>query len=416
MKTMLLPRRPAGEIERTRKTADREAVARILDRVKREGDAAVQAFALAFGDPVPRRIPASECRDALARLPADVRLALERMSERVRRFAQAQRSALREFSYESGGLIVGQRIVALRSLGVYVPAGRHPLPSTAVMTVVPAQVAGVARIALCTPRAADATLAACAMLGVAEVYEIGGAQAIAALAFGTRSIERVDKIAGPGNAYVNEAKRQVAGVCGIDVPAGPSEVAVIASRGADPAAIARSLLAEAEHDVDARAYLLTDEDALVAAVETELDAQASRLATRDVALAAIAASGAIMCDSIESCAAVANAMAIEHVELHGDAAAAARDLLETYGALFVGVPAAFGDYGAGPNHTLPTGSAARYAAGLSVYDYVAVRPFVQREALIDGALIDDCMALAQAEGLPAHRAALHAARRAGARE
>jgi histidinol dehydrogenase len=277
------------------------------------------------------------------------------------------------------------------------------------MTVVPARAAGCARIAVCTPNAVDATLAVCALAGVDEVYELGGAQAIGALAYGTASIAPVDKIFGPGNAYVSEAKRQVAGICGVDLPAGPSEVAVIASADADPADAARSLLAEAEHDVDARAYLLTDSAAFAAAVDAAIVRLASGLATRDVALAAIGSSGAIVCDSLDACVRCADAMAIEHVELLGPAAASLSDRLRSYGAVFVGLPSAFGDYGAGPNHTLPTQSSARYAAGLSVYDFVSVRPFIERVAAIDARLIGDCMTLARMEGLPAHEAALAAA-------
>ncbi len=410
MSTVALSRVTLDTIARARRTADRDTVARILDRVKREGDIAVQSYALAFGDPAPRRIGPEECAHALDRVSDDLHLALERMRSRVAHFAQAQRRALREFSYTHDGLTMGQRIVPIRSVGAYVPSGRYPLPTTAMMTIVPAQVAGVERIAVCTPRATDAILAVCAILGVDEVYEIGGAQAIGALAYGTPSVAPVEKIVGPGNAYVNEAKRQVSGVCGIDLPAGPSEVAVIASYDADPASVARSLLAEAEHDPDARAYLLVDDEALLEAVQAEVERQAAGLPTAPIARQALAASGAILCESLDECARAADSLAVEHLELHGAEALTLRDRIASYGALFLDLPAALGDYGTGPNHTLPTGAAARFASGLSVYDFVLVRPFIERAGAepIDLALLDDCALIARAEGLPAHEAALRA--------
>jgi phosphoribosyl-ATP pyrophosphohydrolase/phosphoribosyl-AMP cyclohydrolase/histidinol dehydrogenase len=408
--TRTLPLRDLAAIDRAPVRTGDSNVAAILEAVRRDGDAALARYAAGFGDPAPRRIERAELDAALERIPAAIRRALEGARERIERFARAQREALRDFTYESDGMRLSQRVLPLQSVGAYVPAGRFPLPSTALMTIVPAVVAGVERIAVCTPRATDATLAACTIAGATEVYELGGAQAIAALAFGTNLVARVDKIVGPGNAYVTEAKRLVAGVCGIDLLAGPSEVAVVAGDDADPALVAASLIAEAEHDVDARAFLITDAPAFVDTVEAELDRRLDGLETTAIARAALARSGAVVCTSMEACIAAANTLAVEHLELHGKRASAGAADFHSYGALFVELAAAFGDYGTGPNHTLPTGGAARYSSGLSVYDYLLVRPQLRPAGGPSDALVDDCAELALTEALPGHFAALRARR------
>jgi histidinol dehydrogenase len=402
----VLPLRELGAIDRAPLRRGDPAVAAILAAVEAEGDAALARYAAAFGDPPPRRIEPAELEAAPGRIATGVRRALEGARDRIERFARAQREALLDFSFEADGVALSQRVLPVRSAGAYVPAGRFVLPSTALMTIVPAKVAGVERIAVCTPRATGETLAACAIAGADEVYELGGAQAIAALAFGTALVRSVDVIAGPGNAFVTEAKRLVSGVCAIDLLAGPSEVAVIASGDADAGRVAASLVAEAEHDDDARAFLVSDDAALIERVDIELERRLDGLATAATVRTSLARSGAVLCDSPAACAAAANALAIEHLELHGARAAALADSLDAYGALFIDLPAAFGDYGAGPNHTLPTGGAARYSSGLSVYDFLLVRPQVRRAPKPAAVLVEDCAQLAQAEALPGHRAAL----------
>lgn len=405
MNAFAFTRRTAREIAREAPPAAASAAAEVVEAVRAGGDAALRSYAARFGDPAPREVTTAEMLAALDAIPRDLRAALERTHARIERFAEAQKAALREFSYRTGGFAVGQRLIPLDSVGAYVPSGAHPLPSTALMTVTPARVAGVGTVVACTPRPTDVTMAACAIAGVDRLFVCGGAQAIAALAYGTATMPRVAKIVGPGNAYVAAAKRAVAGACGTDLPAGPSEVAVVAGADADAEGVARSLLAEAEHDPDARAYLVCDDDRLLAAVEVAIERQLATLATATVAGAALGASAAVVCGSLAECADAANLLAVEHVELHGPAAETLAPRITCCGALFVGAPAAFGDYGIGPNHTLPTNAAARYASGLSVYDFLLVRPYARALEPEDDVRADAAL-IAEAEGLPGHRAAL----------
>ena len=388
MNAFAFTRRTAREIAREAPPAAASAAAEVVEAVRAGGDAALRSYAARFGDPAPREVTTAEMLAALDAIPRDLRAALERTHARIERFAEAQKAALREFSYRTGGFAVGQRLIPLDSVGAYVPSGAHPLPSTALMTVTPARVAGVGTVVACTPRPTDVTMAACAIAGVDRLFVCGGAQAIAALAYGTATMPRVAKIVGPGNAYVAAAKR-----------------AVGAGADADAEGGARSLLAEAEHDPDARAYLVCDDDRLLAAVEAAIERQLATLATATVAGAALGASAAVVCGSLAECADAANLLAVEHVELHGPAAETLAPRITCCGALFVGAPAAFGDYGIGPNHTLPTNAAARYASGLSVYDFLLVRPYARALEPEDDVRADAAL-IAEAEGLPGHRAAL----------
>jgi histidinol dehydrogenase len=309
--------------------------------------------------------------------------------------------------------MLGQRVTPLRRAGVYVPGGRAAYPSSVLMNVIPARVAGVDRVVMTTPTPGGepnpVVLAAAHIAGVDEVLRVGGAQAVAALAFGTESLEPVDKIVGPGNRWVAEAKRQVFGWVDIDMVAGPSEILVIADASADPVHVAADLIGQAEHDPDAIAWLVTDSPELAAAVPAELEALLEENPRRDIARAALAANGLIVVvSSIEEAALVAELRAPEHLELLVREPLALAGRIRNAGAIFLGhhSPEPVGDYYAGPNHVLPTGGTARWASPLGVYDFLKRTSIIgySRERLARDA--PDVVRLAEAEGLHGHAAAV----------
>jgi histidinol dehydrogenase len=382
-------------------------VSRIVERVRNLGDRGLAMIAAELGDPPPREVPRDEIRAAYETLPEPVRAAIEAAAKRIERFARAQRKALSDVAYEVAGFRVGHRVMPVARVGTYVPGGRHPLPSSLLMTATPARVAGVAHITVCTPNAGRETLAAAHLVGVDRIFELGGAQAIAALAFGTESVPRVDLIAGPGGAHVTAAKRFLFGTCGIDILAGPSEVCVIASGDADPSWIAADLLAQAEHDVLARVLLMTDDAVLADRVDMELSRQLDDLVTAATARVALERQGCCAVLPLTEAIAAANVLAPEHLLLHGARAEALADLARAYGSLFIGARSAevFGDYGVGPNHVLPTSSTARFTAGVSVFTFLRACTFIQAVGPIDPSLIASTALLADREGLVAHRQA-----------
>lgn len=385
-------------------------VSEIVERVRTFGDRALAEIAVEVGDRPPRKIDSREFESAYAGLDETVRIALEDAAQRIEVFARAQRAALSDVNITIGGCEMGQRIVPIERAGIYVPGGSYALPSSLLMCAIPARVAGVSRVTVCTPRAAPETLAAARIAGVDEVFELGGAQAIAAMAFGTANVPRVDIIVGPGNRYVTAAKRFVYGSCGIDSLAGPSEILIIASADADPELTAADLLAQAEHDTNARAMLLTDCEAFADSVDAALDRQLATLKTARIARKALNANGWCAVLPLENAAVLANRIAPEHLELHGARAEALADSLRAYGALFIGSQAAeaFGDYGSGPNHVLPTDGSARFSSGLSVLTFLTIRTFQRINGTIDAASITRTATLAAIEGLHAHhRSALY---------
>ncbi|HLH09511.1 MAG TPA: histidinol dehydrogenase [Terriglobales bacterium] len=381
-------------------SADTErAVARIINDVCKNGDTALRRYAKKWDGLAPKqslRVSENELKSALASIPSNLRHALETAAHNIRKFAEWQKP--QEFTKEiQSGLCVGQIIRPIDSVGCYVPGGRYPLPSSLLMTVIPAQVAGVARIVVCSPRPAQETLAAAALVGVTEFYRAGGAQAIAALAYGTKSITAVVKIVGPGNRFVTTAKKLVSFDCAIDMLAGPTEAIVIAEDG-DPAFWASDLIAQAEHDPDTSVVFVTSKAALGQQVAAELKVRSK---TNAIARESLSHNGVIFvtnsrAESIE----VANAIASEHITLSRDQLGS----LLSAGSIFLGPysPQSLGDYAAGPNHVLPTAGAARYRGGLSVLDYVKIITVqeVSREALVRIAPV--VTTLAEAEGLQAH--------------
>lgn len=378
----------------------------IVERVRTEGEAALREFAVRFGD---RRLgeslylTGSDLTCHLDSLSGDERARLERIAGRIRAFAMAQRQCLTPLDVDIDGGSAGHRIDPVASAGCYAPGGRYPLPSSVLMTAVTARTAGVGSVWLASPRPAPITLAAAAVAGVDGVLAVGGAHAIAALAFGCGPVPASDVVVGPGNLYVTAAKQLIAGQVAIDMLAGPSELVVIADRSADPVWVAGDLLAQAEHDADAVPILIGIGDDVGAAVEEALEAQLADLPTVDTAVKALRNGGLITVASLDEALAAANALAPEHLQL---SAAAPEDLLDrlgNYGAVFVGERSAevLSDYGVGPNHVLPTGGTARSRGGLSVMDFLRVRTWLQiRDA--DGELLDDVAWLARQEGLEAH--------------
>jgi len=386
----------------------------ILDDVRARGDAGVQEHARRLDRvdlaPAQWEVSSAACQAALARIPGRVRAALETAVARVR--AYHERQIERGFlTREADGTAVGMRVVPLDRVGVYVPGGKAAYPSTVIMNVVPARVAGVKEIVMATPPGGtpDVVLAAAQLAGVDRVFRLGGAQAIAALAYGTATVPRVDKIVGPGNRFVTEAKRQVAGEVGIDMLAGPTEVLIIADETADVRAVAADLIAQAEHDEDACAWCVTTSGRLADALEPELARQVARSPRRAIVERALADHGVVVVvPDLAAAVEVANRRAPEHVEILAREPWPVADGIRHAGAVFVGSssPEPVGDYVAGPSHVLPTGGTARYVSPLGVYDFVKRMSVVgySPERLARDA--GDIIALAEAEGLHGHAEAI----------
>ncbi len=392
----LLARRAA------RLTEAENIVRPILEAIRTRGDRGLLEYARKF-DQLDRksvRVPVRELAAAANRLTPAFRSAVEVASNNVRRFAEKQLP--REYSSSFGpGLKLGQIVRPLDTIGAYIPAGRYPLPSTLIMTAVPAQAAGVKNICVACPKSVDEVYGTAYLLGIDQVFQMGGAQAIAAFAFGTKTVPRADRIVGPGNIYVAAAKKLLAGDVGIDFIAGPTEILIIAAEG-DPKFFAADMLAQAEHDIDASAILLTTSRRLAAQVAKEVERQLATLSTAPVARKAIDKNSAIVIvDSLDEAADLSNAFAPEHLSIHHE------ELLEKIrhaGSIFVGPfsPEAAGDYAAGPNHVLPTNGAARLRGGLSAADYVKVISIQQLDRRALAKLAPSITTLARAEGLEAH--------------
>ena len=379
---------------------------RIVNALRKDGDKALRAWSAKL-DGLDRKTPLAidpaQMQAALAALPTAMRAALETAAANIRAFAEKQMP--RDWDFEPApGLSTGQRVRPLDSVGCYVPSGRHPLPSTLLMTAIPAQVAGVQRIVAVSPRPAPEVLAAAALVGITEFYRIGGAQAIAALAFGTAAIPRVDKIVGPGNAYVAAAKKLVAfdAGTGIDMLAGPTEI-IVTSEAGMPAEIAADLVAQSEHDPDAVAVFITTKPELARRVVAE-----ARQQTRANPIAALSLDRngvAIIAGSLEESHQITNQLAGEHLTVDSP-----EDLawVRHAGSVFIGrwSPQPMGDYVSGPNHTLPTGGEARLRGGLSVHDYLKLITVQQYTPAALAALGPAAIRIAEAEGLSGHAEAI----------
>ena len=406
--TSLLDRRPADEPEM------REKVTRILLQVRSRGDEALRDMARRFDgvELAEAEVPRARWDSALDGLDAQVRTALERSIRNLTTFHRAQLPADLEVEVEPG-VLVARRSGPLATVGVYAPGGRASYPSSVLMGVVPARVAGVDEVVVCSPPGPDgsppaAVLAAAALGGATRVFAMGGAGAVAALAYGTASVPRCDAVVGPGNRWVLEAKRQVAGDVRIDSPAGPSELLVLADDSADAQLIAAELVAQAEHDPEAAVVLVATSGALVDAVASALARRVAAAPRGEVIEAALEARGALLItNSLEDGLAFANLYAPEHLLVLTERAAAYAEGVRTAGTVFLGPysSVAFGDYMTGANHVLPTGGASRSFSGLSALDFL--RWWTCQEVTSAGgcALAGDTALLAEAEGLPGHATA-----------
>ena len=387
-----------------------EAAARdIIHQVRRRGDAAVRELTEKFEKRAVDafELPRAAWHEQAARATPGVRLAIERAAARVRKFHEREKYA--SFELEEGGVRVGSRVTPLARVGLYVPGGTARYPSTVIMTAVPAKVAGVREVIMTTPGPSAETLAAALEAGVDRVFVIGGAQAVAALAYGTESVPRVDKIVGPGNAYVAAAKRLVFGDVGIDSIAGPTELVVAADDSVDPSWVAADLLAQAEHDVLAVPILIAVGLDVAKNVAAEVERQVKALPRRQIAEASLRDQGAIFVvppgeRAGDEVVRLMNLLAPEHAELALRDARALGDRITTAGALFLGThtPESVGDYVAGPSHVLPTGGSARFFSPLSVADFVKRTSIIEYDAAALRAQGADIEALAEVEGLHAH--------------
>jgi len=384
-----------------------QTVAPILEAVRKRGDEAVLEFARKFdGLEGSLTVSESELREAGRSVSAEFCRALELASKNIREYAELQLPREKTVEFPDGRRL-GQIVRPLESMGAYIPAGRYPLPSTLLMTAVPAQVAGVKTICVTSPRPSAEILATAQFLGVRNVFRVGGAQAIAAMAFGTATVPKVDRIVGPGSIYVTAAKKALAGEVGIDFIAGPTEIVIIAE-DADPKHLAADMLAQAEHDVEASAILLTTSRALAETVAQEVARQLETLPTSPVACQSIRNhSAVILCPSVDAAVDASNRLAPEHLAIYDKALL---PKIQHAGSIFVGPssPEAAGDYASGPNHVLPTAGAARIRGGLSAADFVKVISI--QELSTDGLrrLAPAITTLARAEGLEAHARSVEA--------
>ena len=407
----VLPRPSAADL------AEAESAARrILDDVRGRGDAAVLEYTRRFDCPT---LPADRFRVA----DDEVAAAYERVSPEWLAAARAaianvrayhERERPESWQDDFDGLLLGQRMVPIERVGIYAPAGKAPLPSSLIMAAVPAHVAGVSRIVVCAPPGREGNIAPVILVAareceVGEVFRIGGAQAIAAMAYGTETVPKVDLIAGPGNAFVVAAKRLVFGEVGIESLPGPSETCVVADAQADPALVAADLLSQAEHGPDSPAFLVTDSEALIGQVEAELAGQLSDLERGAQAQQSLADYGAaVLVRDLGQAAEAVNAIAPEHCQVMTADSEAVAGAIRHAGCLFIGPwsPVPLGDYIAGPSHVLPTNRTARFSSPLSVHTFLKRMSVIQASPDGLARLADHCMALAEAEGLTAHAAAV----------
>ncbi|HDH34921.1 MAG TPA: histidinol dehydrogenase [Nitrospirae bacterium] len=401
-----LEKRASGSI---REDDVQKLVKKIIIDVQKNGDKAVIKYTKKFDSVELKKICATkkEIESAAKKVDLDFMKVLKTSTKRIRKFHEKQKESSWQFTED--GITLGQIIRPLERVGVYIPGGKAAYPSTVLMNVIPAQVAGVTEIALCVPnlkgRIDPYVAAAIKLLGVTEVYKIGGAQAVAAMAYGTKTIKKVDKIVGPGNIYVAIAKRMVFGQVGIDMIAGPSEILIIADKTANPAFIAADMLSQAEHDEMASSILVTDSRPLADKVETELTKQTKKLIRKEIAKKSLRNYGAIIITkNMDNAADIVSRIAPEHLEIMTKKPAGLIPKIKNAGAIFLGqwTPEPLGDYAAGPNHTLPTGGTARFSSPLGVYD------FIKRTSLLNFSksgfmgLAKTVETFADVEGLEAH--------------
>ena len=386
-----------------------ESVNEIINAVRQNGDNAVREFAQKFGDGelCSFKLTEQEIEEAIKQVDAKTIETIKYAIKNVKDFATAQLASVKELEIEVAGNVLGHKIVALDSVGCYIPGGNYPLPSSAIMTVVPAKVAGVKRVVAMSPKIQPVTIAAAHFAGADEIYRIGGVQAVAAMAYGTETINKVNKIVGPGNKFVTAAKKQVFGECGIDFLAGPSEVLIIADETAKPEFVAADMLAQCEHDKDARAFLICFSEDFAKKVDEKAKEYLACLETKEIAEIAYEKSMAVVVKYLDEAVELSNKKAPEHLELCLENAENLINKFTNYGSLFIGNYSAevFGDYVSGTNHTLPTNQVAKYSGGLSVFDYIKIQTY---QIISDKGIkvtAQRASHLAEKEGLFAHKLA-----------
>lgn len=385
------------------------SVNEIICDVRKNGDSSVKEYAKKFGDGDIEsfKLTENEIQTAIDSIDEETIKTLKYAIKNVKEFAQAQINSVKEIQVKVAGNTLGHKIIPLDSVGCYIPGGNYPLPSSAIMTVVPAKVAGVKRVVAMSPKIQPVTVAAAHLAGADEIYRIGGVQAVAAMAYGTETIEKVNKIVGPGNKFVTAAKKQVFGECGIDFLAGPSEVLIIADETAKPEFVAADMLAQCEHDKDARAFLICFSEDFAKRVDEKAKEYLQTLETREIAEIAYEKSCAVVVKYLDEAVELSNKKAPEHLELCLENAENLINKFTNYGSLFIGNYSAevFGDYVSGTNHTLPTNQVAKYSGGLSVFDYIKIQTYqiINENAIKETA--KNASKLAEKEGLFAHKLA-----------
>ena len=389
-----------------------DSVSKIIEDVKNNKNKALIEYSKSFNDGNFENekdflVSENEIEEAYNNTNKDVVESIKKAYKSVLEFAEKQFSCIKEFETKIGESVLGHKIIPLNRVLCYVPGGNYPLPSSCIMTVTPAKVAGVKEIYLTSPKIRPQTIVAAHIAGADKIYKLGGAQAISAFAYGTESILPVDKIVGPGNKYVTFAKKYVYGTCDIDFLAGPSEVLIVADETANPDLISADMLAQSEHDKDARSYLITTSKDLAIKVQKSAEKQLETLKTKEIAQIAFEKSSAIIVNSIDEAIEISNRRAPEHLELMFKDADKFKDKFINYGSLFVGENCAevFGDYCSGTNHVLPTNMAARYTGGLSAFDFIKILTWQNIDKNMAKDLAKTASKLAEAEGLFAHKLA-----------
>ncbi len=371
-----------------------KAVQKIIEDVKINGDKAIQKYTKQFDGVwlADFLVSKKEVRNAYAAVDAQTIRSIKRAILNIKKFAQTQMFQLKNFEYKRDEIVLGQKIEPVETIGAYIPGGRYPLPSSALMAVVPAKVAGVKKVIVCSPKIQPATIVAANLAGADMIFKIGGAQAIAAMAYGTKSVPKVDKIVGPGNIYVTLAKKEVYGDCGIDMLAGPSEILIIADQSANPKFLAADLSAQAEHDPLAKSFLISNSNAAITKVKKELNKK-----TKNINI--------LKTKSIKEACQFANEMAPEHLVLAVENPKKYLAEVKNYGSLFLDKysAVAFGDYCSGTNHILPTGGSAKVSGGLSVRDFIKIQTYQYISKKGAKILAKTAIKLAEAEGLKMHK-------------
>lgn len=384
----------------------------IIENVKKNKNSALIEYSKKFNDGDFQSeddflVSENEIEQAYNKTSDDVIETIKNAHKNILEFSKKQLECIKEFQMHIENSVLGHRIVPLNRVLCYVPGGNYPLPSSALMTVTPAKAAGVKEICLTSPKIRPQTIVAAHIAGADKIYKLGGAQAISAFAYGTENILPADKIVGPGNKYVTYAKKYVYGTCDIDFLAGPSEVLIIADDTANPELISADMLAQSEHDKDARSYLVTTSKDLAIKVQKSAEEQLKNLKTKEIAQIAFDKSICIIADNINDAVEISNKRAPEHLELMFEGADNIKEKFTNYGSLFVGENCAevFGDYCSGTNHVLPTNRAARYTGGLSVFDFIKILTWQNIDKKTAGNLAKTASKLAEAEGLFAHKLA-----------